>query len=168
MLAVAGSEVVHAIDSGADERFALFADAGAQSINQTNELEGGLPGEKFADVLFDYGFGAGDFTFAGGAILLDDFGEVFDVVDVEVVEVGGGGIDIAGDAEVHYEESAIRTSGHDGFENRSREDRFLGRDGRNDYVRRGECGVPIAPFDEAGTELRGERLRAIAGAIHYV
>jgi len=68
--------VIHAIQAGADEGGTLFANTGAQRIDQADEFDAGLPGEKFADVLFYDGFGAGNFTFAGGAILLDDFGEV--------------------------------------------------------------------------------------------
>ena len=52
-------------------------------------------------MLFDDEFGAGDLAFAGAPILLDDFGEVVDVVKIEIVEIRGGGIDIAGDAEIH-------------------------------------------------------------------
>src|ERR1700730_3751566 len=100
-----------------DEGGTLFADAGTQGIDQADELDAGLPGEKFADVLFDDDFGARDFTFAGVAILLDDFGKVVNGVDVEVVEICRGGIDIAWDTEIHYEESAIGARGHGGFEN---------------------------------------------------
>ena len=51
---------------------ALLAQAGAQGGDQSDELDAGLPGKKLADVLFDDGFGARDFPFAGLPILLHD------------------------------------------------------------------------------------------------
>src|SRR6202521_6120018 len=73
-LAIARREMIHAIQAGADEGGALFADAGTQRIDQTDELDAGLPGEEFAYVLLNDDFGAGDFAFAGVTILLDDLG----------------------------------------------------------------------------------------------
>src|SRR4029077_16449323 len=160
--------MIHGVQACADEGGALFADAGTQGVDQADELDAGLPGEKFADVFFDDDFGARDFPFAGVTILLDDFGEVVDVVDVEVVEIRGGGIDIAGDAEIHDEESAIGAGGHGGFENLAGQDRLFGGDGRDEDIRSGESGLPVAPFDDAAGELGGEGLRFVAGAIHYV
>jgi len=127
-----------------------------------------LPGKKFANVLFDDEFGAGDFAFAGVAILLDDFGEVVDVVDVEVVKIGGGGIDVAGQAEIHEEEGAIGARGHGGFESLAREDGLFGSDGRDYDVWSGESGIPVAPVDDTAAELGGEGLRFVARAIHDV
>src|SRR4029077_5166558 len=103
--AVAGRQMIHAIQAGADEGGTLFSDTRTQRIDEADELDAGLPGEKFADVLFDDAFGAGDFAFAGVTILLDDFGEVVNVVDVEVVEIRGRGIDVARNAETTHKES---------------------------------------------------------------
>jgi hypothetical protein len=118
-------------------------------------------------VLFDDEFGAGDFAFASVAVLFDDFGEVVDVVDVEIVKIGGG-IDVAGDAEIHDEEGAIGARGHGGFEGQAREDGFFGRDGRDYYVWRGESGIPVAPVDYAAAELGGQGLRFVARTIHHM
>ena len=65
-------------------------------LNQSDEFDAGLPGKKFADVLFDDGFGARDFVFSSLAILLHDVGKIVHVVDVDVVELGGRGFDVAG------------------------------------------------------------------------
>lgn len=45
-----------------------------------------------------------DFVFSFGEVLVGDVGEVVDVVEVGVVEVGGGGGDVSGDGEVDEEE----------------------------------------------------------------
>src|SRR4029077_1778630 len=88
---------------------------GGESLDEANEFDAGLPGEKFADVLFDDRFRAGDFAFARLAILLHDVGEVVHVVDVDVVELGGGGFDVARKSKIHDEERAIAAGGHGGF-----------------------------------------------------
>ena len=106
-------------------------------------------------MLFDDYFGARDFAFASVAILLDDFGKVVNVVDVEVVKIRGGGIDVARNTEIHHEESAIGARGHGAFENLASQDGFFGRDGRDHDIRRGESGIPVAPFHYAAAELGG-------------
>src|SRR5258707_4841862 len=80
----------------------------------------------------------------------------------------GGGIDIARDTEIHQEESAIGTRGHGVFQNFSRQNGFLGGNGRDDDVWNRKSGVPVAPLDDAATELSGEGLRFVAGAIHHM
>src|SRR5436309_13187331 len=102
------------------------------------------------------------------AILLHDFREVVDVVDVEVVQIGGGWVDVAWDAEVHDEKRAIRTRRHSLLKSLPRKYCILRGDGRNDDIRRGKRGVTVAPFDDATAELRGEGLRFVVGKIHYV
>src|SRR5260370_6822624 len=80
----------------------------------------------------------------------------------------GGGIDIARDTEIHQEESAIGTRGHGVFQNFSRQNGFLGGNGRDDDVWNRKSGVPVAPLDDAATDLSGEGLRFVAGAIHHM
>src|SRR5712672_442129 len=160
--------MIHGIEACANEGGALFANAGTQSVDQADQFDAGLPGEEFADVLFDDKFGAGDFAFAGAAILSHDFSEVVDVVDVEVVEICGVGIYVAGDSQIHYEERAIGTRGHGGFQDGARQYGLFGSYGRDYDVWNGESGFPVAPFNYTGAELRGESLHAIVGAIHYV
>jgi hypothetical protein len=45
--------MIHAIEAGVDESGTLLADAGTQGVNQADQFDAGLPGEKFAYVLFD-------------------------------------------------------------------------------------------------------------------
>ena len=117
-------------------------------------------------MLFDDGFGAGDFAFAGLAVLLHDVGEVVHVVDVDVVEVGGGGFDVAGHAEVHEKQRAIAAGGHGGFEDVALEDGFFGAHRGDDDVGFEQRGVPGAPLDDPTAKLLGESFGAFAGTIH--
>ena len=48
----------------------------------------------------------GNFSFAGALVLFDDFAEVVNVVEIEIVEAGGFRGDVARDAEIHDEDGA--------------------------------------------------------------
>src|SRR2546423_1829633 len=96
----------HAVPTRADECSAFFPDPGTPGIHETDQLHASLPGEKLGDVLLDNYFSAGDLAFAGATVLFDYFGEVFGVINVKVVEIGGW-VDVAGHAEIHYKQGAI-------------------------------------------------------------
>src|SRR5216684_22143 len=104
---------------------ALLANARAQRFDQADELDAGLPGEELAHVFVHDDFGTRDLAFARVAILLHNFGEVVDVIDVKIVEIGGSRLDVARNAQIHEEEGAIGTSGHGLFENLARQDGFF-------------------------------------------
>src|SRR5712692_9810083 len=100
------------------------------------------------------------------AILLHNFGEVVDVIDVKIVEIGGSRLDVARNAQIHEEEGAIGTSGHGLFQNLARDDRFFRSDRGDDHVGGEERGLPVAPVEDAAAELLGQRFGAVAGAVH--
>ena len=132
-------------ETRAQERGAIFAQTRAKSFDQSDKFDAGLPGKKFADVLFNDGLGARDFAFASLAILLHDVGEIVHVVDVNVIEFGCGCFDVAWHAEIHDKERAIAASGHGGFQDLARQHRLFGADGGNDHVRLEQRGVPVRP-----------------------
>ena len=81
----------------------MFAKMLAKIVHDRTGFERGAPRFKFFHVFGDDGFGTRDFGFAGAFILLDDFAEIVDVVEIQIVEVRCIGIDVARHAEVHDE-----------------------------------------------------------------
>ena len=166
MLAILRRQVRGLSETRVEESGAVFAEAGAECGDEADEFDAGLPGEKFGDVIFDDGFGARDFAFAGLAILRDDGAEVVEIVEIGVVEIGGGGFDVARHAEIHQKERAIAAGFHRGFEDEAREDGIFGRDGGDDDVGLEQRVLPVGPFDDGALEFFGEFDGAVARAIH--
>ena len=166
VFAIARREMGHLRETRMEEGGAVFTKAGSESGDEADEFDAGLPGEKFGDVIFDDGFGARDFTFAGLAILRNDGAEVVEIVEIGVVEVGGRGFDVARHAEIHQEECAIAAGFHCGFEDEAREDGIFGRDGGDDDVGLEQRVLPVGPFDDGALEFSGEFDGAVARAIH--
>src|SRR5579862_4685472 len=152
----------------AHEGGALVLELASQGIDHAYDFDAGLPSKKFSDVLVHDGFGARNFTLAGAAILLDDESQVVNVVEVEVVETGGSGIHIAGQAEIHDEERAVAPCGHGPFEHSALERGLFRGNAGNNHVGQGQCGIPVFPGDDFAGKFACEEFGAFARSIHNV
>src|SRR5215831_18797867 len=153
----------HALNALADKIGTLLSQFAAQCFDHADKFHAGLPGEKFLDVFFDDGLGAGNFASPGITVLLDDLGKV-----VEVVEIGSGRFNVARQAQVHYEQRAVAARRHGLGQHRAFQCRLLRGNAGNDNVRQSQCGVPILPTDHFAGEFPRQQFRTIPRAIHYI
>ena len=79
----------------AEKRSAIFFQFIAERIHDADQFDASLPGKKLPDVFVNDEFRAGDFAFAGAAVLLNDLRQVVDVVEIKIVKVSCGGFDIS-------------------------------------------------------------------------
>jgi hypothetical protein len=159
--------MIHGFEAAAEERAAFCPEARPQSFDEAREFDTGLPREEFADVLFYNGFGARDFVFTGVAVLLDDVGEVVKVVDVNVVQVGSRGLDVAGQAQIHQQQGAVAASGHGPLKNVAGQDRLFGGHRSDDNVLRLERGLPFTPGDDFPAKLLSQAVCALLRTVHH-
>ena len=66
----------------------------AQVVHQVGGAASGAPSLEFRNLRGDDGLGARNFALARAPVLIDDLGKVVEIVQVEVVEIGGGRLDI--------------------------------------------------------------------------
>ena len=85
-----------------------------------------LPVHELLDLLVDDGFGTRNFQLPRFLVLLDNIGQVVDVVQVDVVNLGGTRGHVARDTQVNDQQRAIAASRHAAFNHRARQDRLIG------------------------------------------
>src|SRR3977135_757522 len=122
----------------------------------------GLPVHEFLDLLFDDGFYPGNFRLARFLVLLHDFGQVVDVIQIRVVEIADAGRDVARDAEINHQQSAIAAAPHGALDRRARQNRLRARHGSYEQVRPFKRTGQVLPRDDFPAKSRGQ----IHGVLH--
>ena len=145
----------------AQERFALGSEAGAELGHDDAGFDAGLPGFETRDMLFDDGFGARHFGFAGALVLLHDFGKIVDAVEIDVVEAGGGRVHVARDAQIDEQKRTVGARGHGAFEHAARKNVLGTRDRADDGIGPFERGFESVPVHDFGAHAVGH----FAGAL---
>src|SRR5579859_3477302 len=118
-----------------EQRAPLRIEAAAKRIEQASGLKARLPSEKFRHMLLDDRLDARKFRLARFLVLHDDFAEVVDIEEVDVVEALGVRVNIARHAEINDEQSASGPRSHGAFDNRARQNVLGTGNGGDDNVR---------------------------------
>ena len=122
-LALRGRCILHFGEALAQQNLALLVKAAAQIVDNRRRLHTRAPAFEFLDVLGDDRFGARNFGLARALILLDDFAEIVDVVEIKIVEARRVRRDVARNAQIDDENRPPAARGESAFEHLARQHR---------------------------------------------
>src|ERR1700675_2210021 len=117
-------------------------------------------------MLFHDGFGPRNLRLARFLVLLDDFAEIVNVVEVEVVETVCAGIHVARHAEIDQEYRAAATRLDGALKQVAREHGPRRAHGGDENVRKPEHGLELLPRNRLAAHAPREFGRALIRTVH--
>ena len=151
------------LELGLDDRLGVLA----QTSNHRVERARPLPVQERGDLLFEQLAGRLALAPAGGEVLMQDLLQVVDIVDIDPVELGDAGLDVARDRDVDEEDRPASTLAHDGLHQAQIDDRLAGAGAGDDDVG-GDQGFVEALPAERSTSDRGRELgRSLGAAVDH-